>query len=358
MTKRMILMLLFVAVLFGGIFGFKMFQAKMIGAYFANYKAPAVVVAADKSKAVRWNPYLSAIGTLSSRQGVELGVEVSGVVKDINFESGQEVKAGELLIQLDDAIEQADLKSFQAQLKLAQINFDRDKQLVEKRLASQDQYDKSQAELEQAMALVEQTRAIIDKKKLKAPFSGKLGILQVDPGEYITAGTTVASLQSLDKLHLDFSLPEKELPKLAIGQQIEFRVDAYREEIFKARLIALDSRIDPNTRTISVRAEVSNSDHRLIPGMFTEVTLVLEPAVDYVVVPQTAVIYSLYGEEVYVLSEGEGDNLVAQRKSVTSGQVKNGWVIVDGLDAGVLVATDGQLKLSNGAEVVVAGTQE
>jgi len=358
MAKRMIIMLLFVAVLFGAIFGFKLFQAKMIGEYFANYKAPPVVVEAGESRRVSWNPYLTAIGTLSSLKGVDLGVEVDGVVNGIHFVSGEPVSSGDLLLTLDDSIEQANLKSYEAQLKLAKLNYDRDQQLIEKNLISRDQFDISEAEYESAMALTEQTRATIAKKKLKAPFAGNMGIVQVDLGEFVKSGTSIGSLQSLDELHLDFNLPEKDLPKLKAGQRIEFTVDAYQDRVFEARLIAIDSRVDPNTRTIAARALVNNSDHSLIPGMFAETSLVIEPAVEYIAVPETAVTYSLYGEEVYLLVPGDGENLVAQRKTVTSGQTKDGLISVTGLDAGVLVATDGQIKLSNGAEVTIAESQE
>lgn len=367
MTKRMIVMLLAVAVFFGGIFGYKFYQTKAMGG-FASFRPPPVTVSAAYAKSASWNEHLTSIGTLGARYGVEVSAEVEGVVNAIRFTSGEEVEKGELLLELDDTVEQADLRSFEAQLKLARLNYDRDKKLIEKKLTSQDQYDRSQSQLEESIARVEQTRATIAKKKIRAPFSGRIGILRVDPGQYLSPGTPIASLQSLKTLHLDFSVPAQFLPRLFVGQTVNFQVDAYPGQMFSAELAALDSRVNSATRNLSVRAHVDNADRLLVPGMFSSVRLVLEPPQQVVVLPATAVSYSLYGEEVFVVDEVAGNDaagkengktLTVTRTSVKTGMQQGDQVaILEGVEAGQLVVTDGQLKLQNGAEIALANAAD
>ncbi len=359
MIKRMAAMILAVTIIFGGIFGYNFFRNGGMDGGSGGFRPPPVTVSAIYAVTASWNPELTSIGSLNARYGVEVSAEKDGIVSDIRFLSGQEVEKGELLLELDDTMEQANLRSFEAQLKLADINFQRDKQLIAKKLVSEDQFDRSKAELDGALARVEQTRANIAKKKVRAPFAGRMGILQVDPGQFIESGTAIASLQSLETLYLDFSAPEKNLPDLVVGQIARFSVDAYPSQTFEGSVAAIDSRIDTNTRQIAVRATVDNAEQQLIPGMFASIKLVLEPAQQLVVLPKTAVSYSLYGEEVYVVEEtledGVGKVLRVTRKTVRSGRrQRSQMAILEGIEAGQLVVTDGQLKLSNGAEVSLA----
>ncbi|MCR8924421.1 efflux RND transporter periplasmic adaptor subunit [Dasania sp. GY-MA-18] len=358
MLKRMTLMLLSVTLIFGGIFAYKWLQGVMMGEYFASFRPPPVTVSAASAQQQSWHPYLTAIGTLRARYGVNISAEVEGMVKAIRFDSGQDVNKGQLLLELDDEVEQANLRIFAAQLKLTKLNYERDKALIKKQLVSQNQFDRSFAEYKETLAKVEQTKASIAKKKILAPFSGRMGILQVDLGQYIDSGTSIGSLQSAKTMYLDFSLPEKNLTHLFVGQTVKFTVAAYPGEIFEAQLAAIDSKVDISTRSLQVRAHVDNSQQRLVPGMFADVTLILEPAQELVVLPATAVNYSLYGKEVFIISEQQEDGssrLVVNRQRVTTGQQQGDLIaITEGVQPGQQVVIDGQLKLNNGTEIAIA----
>ncbi|NNL99251.1 MAG: efflux RND transporter periplasmic adaptor subunit, partial [Gammaproteobacteria bacterium] len=352
--------LLLVAAAFGAIFGYTIYQQQLSGGYFANYRPPPVSVAVAAIRSETWRPYLTAIGTLDALYGVDVSAEVDGIVEEILFTSGQEVKRGDLIIQLDDSVEQANLASFQAQLRLARVNYGREEKMMEKRLSAQGEMDRRQAELESAAAQVEQTRAIIAKKKIRAPFVGRIGIRKVDLGQFISAGDAIASLQAVETLYLDFSIPEQSIPRLFIGQAAYFTVDAYDDREFTAELVAIDSNVDSATRNILVRAQVENKEDLLVPGMFAAVRLELDPPVTVLSVPNTAVTYSLYGDFVFVVEEesvpeGGAAVLRVKRRAVTTGMRQNNRVAIAGeLQAGQRVVIDGQLKLNNGAEIVIA----
>ncbi|MDE1462158.1 efflux RND transporter periplasmic adaptor subunit [Spartinivicinus poritis] len=378
MFKRLAIMVLLLTIIFGGIFGYKVFEKKMVGEYFANFTPPPITVSATKSQAETWQPEIHAIGTLQAVNGVELATEVSGMVQSIHFESGQLIEKGQLLVQIDDEVEQATLKSQQAQLKLAKLNYTRDKQLLTKKAIPQTQFDLSSAELEEAIANMEKTKAIIAQKKIRAPFSGKIGIRLINLGEYINAGASIATLQNIDSLYVDFSLPEQFYPKLYVGQQVRFDIDAYPDKHFIGKVSALNAKVDPNTRNILVRANVDNADHKLIPGMFADLAVLEKASIQVVTVPVTAVTYSLYGDSVFIITEqtnkatdskpannsspnstteadkNEAPALVVNRKYIKTGPQQNGNVaVLEGLKAGDQIVTSGQLKLSNGARIVI-----
>ncbi|MCF7980375.1 MAG: efflux RND transporter periplasmic adaptor subunit [Pseudomonadales bacterium] len=363
MLKRMVLMLLGVVLVFGGIFGYKLVERHFMGEYFANFTPPPRVVSADYAREEIWQPSLSAIGTLRAVNGVDLSGEVEGKVKAIHFQSGQFVKQGALLLEIDDEVEQANLKSFQARLKLAQLNFQRDEKLIQKRLTSQEQSDRSRAELDEVYALVEQTKATIAKKKIRAPFAGKVGIRKVNLGQYLSKGDPLTTLQAMDAFYLDFSLPEQDYTQIYLNQELTFSVDAYPGEAFKARVTAVNAKVDVSTRSILVRAQFDNSQGLLLPGMFTAVKLMLKQNNTVVTLPQTAVTFSLYGESVFKV-EQNGKNekgepqLVAQRVSVVSGDVRGDRVAIkSGVAVGDLIVIDGQIKLKNGTAIALANSE-
>jgi len=363
MLKRMVLMLLGVTLVFGGIFGYKLVEQHFMGEYFANFTPPPRVVSAEYAREETWQPYLSAIGTLSAVNGVDLSGEVEGKVKAIHFQSGQLVKQGELLLEIDDEVEQANLKSFQARLKLAQLNFQRDEKLIQKRLTSQEQSDRSRAELDEVYALVEQTKATIAKKKIRAPFSGKVGIRRVNLGQYLSKGDALTTLQAMDAFYLDFSLPEQDYTQIYLDQELIFSVDAYPGQTFKARVKALNAKVDASTRNILVRAQFDNTQGLLLPGMFAAVKLMLKQNDRVVTLPQTAVTYSLYGESVFKVDQ-QGTNeegapqLIAQRVSVVSGDARDDRVAIkSGVAAGDLIVIDGQVKLKNGTTIALANSE-
>lgn len=351
MLKRMTLMLIILVLVFGGIFGFNFMFS---GAQFANFTPPPRVVSADYAKEEVWQPYLSAIGTLSAVNGVDLSSEVDGKVKAIHFQSGQQITVGDLLVEIDDEVEQANLKSLEARLKLAQLNYQRDEKLINKKLTSQEQIDRSRAELDEVVALVEQTKATIAKKKIRAPFSGKIGIRQVNLGQFISAGDMFSNLQAMNSLYLDFNLPEQDFTKIQIGQPLIFSVDAYPGQDFAGRVIAINAKVDPNTRNILVRAQFDNKDGQLVPGMFASVKLILDQNNRVISLPQTAVTYTLYGETVFVVQR-QGAEMTVQRQSVVTGMRQGNRVaIMSGVKVGDMVITDGQIKLKNGTPVSIA----
>lgn len=359
MFKRMTVMLLIAGVIFGGIFGVSLFKRHMMGQYFANFTPPPRVVSGAYAQLETWRPYLSAIGTLKAVNGVDLSGEVEGKVKAIHFQSGQSVYEGELLLEIDDEVEQANLKSLEARLKLARLNYQRDEKLIQKKLTSQEQIDRSRAELDEVVALVEQTKAVIAKKKIRAPFAGKVGIREVNLGQYLSKGDTLTNLQAMASLYLDFSLPELEFTKVFVGQSLRFTVDAYPGQEFSARVIALNAKVDDTTRNIRVRAEFDNFNALLVPGMFAVVQLLLRDAEEVISVPKTAVTYSLYGETIYRVDTADTDQndkvMAVQRVSVTTGAVRGQRVAVtSGIAAGDLVVTDGQIKLKNGTQIQLA----
>jgi membrane fusion protein, multidrug efflux system len=359
MTRRMALMLVALTAVFGYVLGSGFLDRQLSAQRIASYRPPPVAVAAAIATEQSWERYLRATGTLVAVREIQVSCEVDGQVTAVHFESGARVKPGDLLIELDDQVEQADLKSFRAKLQLAQLNFDRDRQMYAKDLLSRTLFDRSRAELDEASALLEQTQAMIAKKQVRAPFEGRLGIRQVSPGQYLAAGDTAVSLQSLDPLFIDFSFPEQYLPDVRVGQRVAFLIKAYPGREFEAEVTAIDARVNPNTRNISVRALAQNVDELLLPGMFADVRLSLGAGQPLVVVPETAILYSLYGQGIFTVvaaeNEGKGDNLVVRRRRISTGISRDGMVeVLDGLEPGATVVISGTHKLRDGTPVSIA----
>lgn len=359
MFKRMMIVIIILLIIFGAIFGLKYQQITEGMAAFANYSPPPVTVSANKAKTQNWQPYLNSIGTLTAVNGVEVSTEVGGTIKEILFKSGEEVSQGQILIKIDDQVEQADLKRFEAQLKLAKINYERDRTLLAKRAIPQTTFDRSKATLEEAVASVESTKAVIAKKTIRAPFNGKIGIRMVDLGEYVSPGTPIATLQDTNPLYVDFNLPEQDFPKLAIDQTVEFTVEAHNKDVFRGKLIAINSKVNEETRNLLVRASVSNEQDKLLPGMFANLRVLLPTTKPVITVPLTAITYSLYGDSVFLIKEeGKAEDgnplLTVTRHYVKTGEERNGEVaVLSGLEAGAQVVTSGQLKLNNGTRIII-----
>ncbi len=353
MRIRMVLMLAAVTLVFGGLFIYKHFEQKMMAEGMASFTPPPSMVEFSTAQVELWRPSLTSIGTLSARQGVDIKTETPGLVSDVLFQSGQQVDKGALLIQLDDDIEQANLNSYLASEKLARLTWDRDRTLLKKNAVSQTQFDKSSASLDEARAAVEQTKATLRKKKVEAPFSGQIGIRRVEPGDYVQEGTLVATLQNLDQLYVNFSLPEQDYPALYIGQDISFTVQAWPDKAFSGQVNAINARVDSSTRNIEVRALVKNGDQKLIPGMFADIKVLARDEKKVITVPRTAVTYTLYGDSVFVIT-GEQDDLSVRLTQVSTGDIRRDRVeIVSGLEAGDRVVSAGQLTLRNGARVAL-----
>ena len=354
MTRRMVLMLALLALIFGGIFAYKWDEKKRNREFLASYVPPPVVISAVTVDEQVWQREHRAIGTLTAVQSIEVSSEADGMIRAIHFDSGDVVQQGDRLIELDDEVESANLRNYHARLNLARINFDRDRQMLSRKLLSQERFDRSNAELDEAMALVEQTEAVIAKKNVKAPFSGRLGIRMVSIGEYLAAGEPATTLQSVNPIFVDFSLPEQYLPDIHVGQKLSFAVKAYPIR-FEALVTAIDARVSTETRNIDVRAVAGNADERLVPGMFAEVKLDLGPGEPRIVVPETSVVYTLYGESVFEVVPAGQNTLRVERRSITTGAHQDAWVQVHGaLNPGALVVVNGQHKLNEGSPVSLA----
>lgn len=345
----MIIMIIVLVIVFGGIFGWGLVRSIFMKRYFATFQPPPVTISTAKAKSAVWQPFIEAVGSVIAINGVQVTSEVPGMVVKINFQSGQMVKQGDPLIQLDDSTDQQDLKNFQAQLTLAQITFRRQSILYKGRNVAKADLDQARATLEQAQANVGKTQVLIEKKNIKAPFSGKLGIRMVNLGQYIEAGTGIVSLQSMDPLYVQFTLPEQYLNALRVGQPIEITVESQGKKLFTGKINALNAEVSTDTRNILVQATVPNPQYLLYPGMFADVSVILPQQQNIITVPQTAVIYNLYGDAVYIVKSGK-----AYIRYVTVGERRNSEVaILKGLQTGEEVVTSGQLKLSDGVQVVV-----
>ncbi len=324
---------------------------------------PAIDVETEVARRLDWQSRLPAIGTLKASQGIDLSVEIAGTITDVQFQSGEKVSKGQAIVLLDSEMEQASLASAEADLNLSRLEFQRARSLLDRQAISRSEYDRLNAESQKAAASVAQLRASLAKKRVLAPFSGTIGIRQVDVGDYIAAGTPIATLQDLSTLFVDFYLAEQHVPLLKLGQRVQLRVSAYPGERFEGVITALNPKVETTTRNVQVRAELANSDGRLLPGMFADLQVLLPTKTAQVVVPETAITYTLYGNSVLLVTEGtppEGVSsdepyLVVERRFVTTGERRDGLtVVLEGLEGGEQVITAGQLKLDSGTHVAIA----
>ncbi|WP_250655337.1 efflux RND transporter periplasmic adaptor subunit [Alkalimarinus coralli] len=369
MLKRMSIMIIILAIVFGGIFWFLgYFKPKMVNQYFSSFQPPPVSVSSATAETSSRTPFLESTGTVIAVQEVVVTTEVAGLIQSINFKSGQDVDKGALLVKLDTSVDQAELKGLIASGKLAEANFKRDKQLIERKAVSSLDYETSLASLSTAEANIESQKATISKKSIRAPFSGKLGIRKVDLGEYLQAGSPIVSLQALDQVYVNFSLPEHHFSQVRLGQTAIVTVAAWPEKEFKGQITAIDSRISEATRNFTIQATIDNPEHELLPGMFSEVRLITGQPRDLVTVPEQAVERKLYGTSVFVISETNAEPapdsgeeaktvLTVERRYIKTGLTLDGYVeVISGLEDGEQVVVAGQLKLQNGSHVVINNT--
>lgn len=350
-------MLLIVGGVIGGVFYIKMQQWQAMGEMSAQGQPPATI-ASSTVREESWQPSLSAVGSLVAVNDVYVTNEVVGKVDTIRFESGQRVKKGDPLLQLDDDVDRAELRGLQAELELAQVQFNRASKLVKERTLSRSEYDVAKARLESAKANVASKQAVIDKKSIRAPFSGLLGIRQVDLGEYLAAGAEIVPLQSLDPIYADYTLPERYLSALRTGQTIELTVQAYPDQRYSGQIEAFNPAIDVGTRSVRIRAKLDNPNSMLRPGMFAEVSTLLPKRDAVLTLPEQAITYAPYGDSVFIILEKEGQKIV-QRRQVKTGDVRDGRIeIIEGLEAGDEVVSAGQVKLRNDQPVRIDNSVE
>ncbi len=350
---------LLLAVVLGGLYGFNRYREQAIATYFAHAKPPPAQISAVEAVLGAAPQFAPGIGNLAAVHQVTVNPEVGGRVVKIFFEPGQTVRAGDPLVQLNDAPERGDLANYEAQARWAQISLSRALALRKNNFASQEQVDQAQSQLDQARAQILKTDALIKQKLVTAPFAGRLGLRQINLGQYLNPGAPIATLTDLSTLWINCTLPSRMLSELKVGQKVDVTVDAFPNRIFSADVTTIEPQISPDTRTIELQATMANPGGELLPGMFVNAAVVLPPQPDVVILPETAVDYTLYGDSVYVIQQdGKDANskpvFKVKRTPVKTGLRWNGKVaILDGVKPNEQVVAAGQIKLQNGAQVVI-----
>jgi membrane fusion protein (multidrug efflux system) len=376
MFLRILLVLLFLAALIGGLAYLKFQQIQGEIAMFSQPMPPSTV-SAVRVEALSWQPRLAAVGNVQAVQGVVVNNQVAGQVERILFESGDMVSAGQALVQLDTEVDAADLAGLTASLDLAETQLRRNRKLLKDRAVSQADLDEINAQVSQAKAQVQAKQALIEKKTIRAPFDGQLGIRRVNLGQFLVAGSAIAELEALDPVYVDYALPERHLAKLSVDQQVQIRVSAYPDRVFDGRIAAISPAVNRGTRNVQLRALLQNPERLLRPGMFAKVETLLPQKDQVLTLPRQAVTFNTYGDSVFVIEEqshdeqnagtaaaagapagsdndGAGTRLVVQRRQIRTGDVRGDQVeVLDGLSVGEQVVSAGQVKLRNGVEVAI-----
>ena len=359
MIKRIIITLIGIIVLIGGLAGIKYLQIERMTAYGDNFVPSPEIVTTAIAKTDSWESVLSAVGSLEAVQGVVVTAELTGKVVHIAFEPGSMVKAGDLLVQQDTSVESAQLRAAEAEVALTKINFERTKKLVANKTVSQSDFDNADAQYKQAVAQADNIRAVIAKKTIRAPFSGRLGIRQVNLGQTLNEGDEIVSLQSLDPIYVNFLLPQQRLAQVYPDLDIRLTTDAFPGQVISGNITAINPQVDAATRNIRIQATVENPAELLRPGMYVNVSVVLPNRIEVLAIPATSVLYAPYGDSVFVVEEQKDDSnkssgLVLNQKFVRLGATRGDFVsIISGLTQGDTVVSTGVFKLRNGQAVVI-----
>lgn len=359
MTKRMLIMLIITGLVLGGVFGFIEFKGRMIKQFMAAQGEPPQTVSTLKAGYQDWLPTLKAVGSLRAVQGAELSAEVPGIVEAIHFRQGDEVQAGATLLQLRASDDIAKLKALNATAELARITYQRSQAQFNAKAVSQQTLDTDKANLAIAIANAAQQQALVDKKTIRAPFAGQLGVRAVDAGQYLEPGTAIATLQALDSVYADFFLPQQALADLKTGQKVSVRADVYPNQDFSGEITVVNPKVDMNTRNVQVRATLKNPERKLLPGMYATVTITTGQARRYITVPRTAISFNPFGATVYRVEHAGADakgqpKLIAKQAFVTTGETRGDQIaVLSGVNDGDDIVTSGQIKLHNGAPVLV-----
>lgn len=382
--KRWLIMLgavVALVVVIGGIWGYNV--SKKLAAFKAM-GTPKQTVSTVRAQTQEWNDQLSAIGSLHATRGADLATDVAGVVEAIHFESGADVKQGTLLAELRAGDDIGKLGSLRANAQLAKLNLERARAQFDSQAISKAELENGEANLRSAEAQVAEQQAIVEKKHIRAPFNGHLGIRNVDPGQYVAAGAKIVTLQTLDPIYVDFSLPQQNLTHLRVGQRVAARSDTYPELSFSGIISAIDPKVDVDTRNVQVRATLQNPQRKLLPGMFVNLSVDLGKPMQYITLPVTALSFNPYGTTVYIVAKNDADNskattdakttadtnantnanktatdkkaddLVAKQVFVTTGATRGDQVsVLKGVAVGDEVVTSGQLKIKHNSPVLV-----
>ncbi|AVX00420.1 efflux RND transporter periplasmic adaptor subunit [Vibrio vulnificus] len=353
MKKWTFFMLLIAILLFGSVIGFNLFKQKKIAEYMANRPEPEFPVTVTEVKPVDWVPVIEAIGFIEPNQGVTIANETSGVIKQIRFESGTQVKEGQPLVLLDSDVEKANLKSSEAKLPAAEAKYKRYQGLFKKGSISKEAYDEAEANYYSLKADIESLKASIARREIKAPFSGVIGIRNVYLGQYLQAGSDIVRLEDTSVMRLRFTVPQNDISRINLGQEVDIFVDAYPQNPFKGSITAIEPAVNIQSGLIQVQADIPNSDGKLRSGMFARANIILPKLEDQVTLPQTAITFTLYGDNVYILTEEDGVQRVKQHVVKVGERTGNIAHILDGVKVGDQVVTSGQVRLSNDAKVRV-----
>lgn len=361
---RRIIYLFLVLVVFGGLAGAIAYYAfdfkpKMIAGFIMSAPAPVETVSAEEARQDRWEPEVAAIGTLTAVNGIEVAPQVGGIVREINFDSGDLVKKGQKLFQLDTDTEDADLKNFRVQLGNAETELERQQKLLDKGFASKAAYDTARLLRDRMQAEIERTEALIAQKSIYAPWDGRLGLRDVAIGKYVAPGQNMIWLQTVDPIYVDFTVTENDFGRIKVGQKVKAKLGAYPTDTFNGEVFTTDARVSESSRMITVRGKLENPEGRLVPGMYSDVKVIVGEPVPVVTIPQTAVTYSLYGDSVFAVVKAKNADpnakepeLEAERRFVKLGLVRDGRVnVVEGIKPGDQIVVAGQNKIDQGSKV-------
>jgi len=377
---RMVIMLIGVTVLVGAIVGWNTFTAAQMKASMGAGGIPPATVSTTVARAQDWQESLSAVGTLRAFRGVDVSTEIAGLVSKVNFASGRDVQSGTVLLELTSDVERAQLEALKVAVELAKTTLARDREQFTVQAVSQATIDNDEADLRSKTAQMTQQQATLEKKTIRAPFGGRLGISTIAPGQYLNAGDKIVPLQANDPIYVDFYLPQQQIAQVKRGEAVTVTSDAWPGREFSGKISAINSTIDPSTRNIQVEATISNPQRDLLPGMYTKVSIQTGSAQRFITLPQSAILHNPYGEAVYLAQppapaktgaanseapkaseaskkERTSPELVASQVFVTLGPTRGDQVaIVKGIDEGATVVTSGQMKLRNGTPLVVNNT--
>ncbi|CAH1073701.1 efflux RND transporter periplasmic adaptor subunit [Candidatus Nitrotoga sp. 1052] len=358
-TKRMIIMLLLAAMVFGGIYAFQQFRNKMIQQSIKGRANPPQSVSTTVAQLSSWQPTFEAVGNLRASNGTSLAAEVSGLVTAIHFDSGATVEAGQLLLELNAAPFKAQLEQLKATARLAKQSYDRDVAQYKVEAVSKAAVEISAANLKSALAQVTMQEAVIAQRSIRAPFSGRLGIRQVDLGQYLAPGTALVNLQKLDPMYLDFSVPQAQMDMARVGEKVTIQTSAFPNKVFTGTISAIEPQVEISTRNLKVRASIANPNNELLPGLFATVRVNRGDQKQYITLPNSVIAYNPYGSTIFIVNnKGKGADgkpqLVVEQRFVTTGATRGDQVaVLSGLKVNETVVTSGQLKLRNGTPVFV-----
>ena len=355
--RRLIIVVLAAGLLLAAIVAFNTWKANFVADLRKKNAAPPQTVSAANVHFTDWQPEVSAVGSMRAVRGVDVTTEVTGLVRTLRFNSGDEVKAGQVLVELNADAEIAQQQALEAAAELSATVYKRDQEQYDAEAISKAQLDADAADLKNKRAQANAQKALVAKKIIRAPFAGRLGITTVNPGQYLNTGDKVVTLQAVDPIYVDFKLPQQQLAQIANGQSVNLTTDSFPGVKFVGKINAIDPRVDASTRNFQAEATIPNPDRKLLPGMFARVAVIAGEAKSYLTLPQTAITYNPYGATVFVAQRkpgGSEKDLIAQQAFVTLGPTRGDQVaVVKGVKEGDLVVTSGQMKLVNGAPLIV-----